>query len=73
MGRTVRAELRSVLNLYFKRGSTRRLVIFPRAVLTRCSVRSLLQIVGEPAEFIGNLRRTESEIPHTISSFAQEH
>ena len=47
-------------------------VVVPRALIARCSLRLLLQIVREPAKFIRDVRRTEGEIAQRSCRLAKK-
>ena len=47
-------------------------VVVPRALIARCSLRLLLQIVREPAKFIRDVRRTEGEIAQRSCRLAEK-
>jgi hypothetical protein len=53
--------------------SPARLALLRRPNIARRPPRLLLKIIRKPAELIGDLWRTQSEITQTISRFAQKY
>src|SRR5947207_7494165 len=47
-------------------------VVVPRALIARCSLRLLLQIVRQPAKFIRDVRRTEGNIAQRSCRLAEK-